>query len=116
VLFEEQAQKVLATLADTSAATLFAFAEGLTNEPASHFSLAINYLAGKREPGEQPHRLTAMNSSYFHVTEFRSAERIVASDQLGDGWRASYAPAISTLSRPQDASEIRLRHAYGPAT
>lgn len=82
------AQKVLATLADTSAATLFAFAEGLTNEPASHFSLAINYLAGNREPGEQPDRLTeaTMRSALRNSVTWKDDEFI---DQLGDARRPS---------------------------
>jgi hypothetical protein len=88
VLFEEHAQKVLATLADTSAATLFAFAEGLTNEPASHFSLAINYLAGNREPGEQPDRLTeaTMRSALRNSVTWKDDEFI---DQLGNARRPS---------------------------
>jgi hypothetical protein len=59
---EEQAQMVLATLADTNAPTLHTFAEALNRAdgPASRFSLAIYYLAGNRERGEPSDGLTLL--------------------------------------------------------
>jgi hypothetical protein len=61
-LVEEQASKVLATLDDANAATLFAFAEGLGREhgPASRFHLPVYYLAGNRERGESADGLTLL--------------------------------------------------------
>jgi hypothetical protein len=57
-LVEQQAQMVLATLADANAATLFAFAEGLkhVDGPASRFHLPIYHLASNRERSEPPGR------------------------------------------------------------
>jgi hypothetical protein len=57
-LVEQQAQMVLATLANANAATRFAFAEGLkhVDGPASRFHLPIYYLASNRERSEPPGR------------------------------------------------------------
>jgi hypothetical protein len=55
---EAQAETVLATLADATAATLYAFAEGLKDGAASRFSLPIYYLASNRERNEPPDGLT----------------------------------------------------------
>jgi hypothetical protein len=66
-LIEDQAARILATLADASAATLHAFAEGLKDGPASRFSLPVYYLASNRERHEPPDRLT--------VSTMRSALR-----------------------------------------
>lgn len=59
---EEQAQKVLATLADANAVTLLAFSEGLRHVDGSsaRFALAVHYLAGNRERREPADRLTVL--------------------------------------------------------
>ena len=53
---------VMAALDDTSAATLYGFAEALkhANGPASRFSLAVYYLASDRERGEPASGLTLL--------------------------------------------------------
>lgn len=68
-LAAEQAEIVLATLANTSAGTLYAFAEGVVqaDPPASRFSLATFYAATCRERGEPPDALARL--------EMRSAIR-----------------------------------------
>jgi hypothetical protein len=62
VNIEQQAELVLATLADASAATLYGFAAGLehVDGPSSHFHLPVYYLATNRERGEPPDGLTML--------------------------------------------------------
>ena len=71
-LLKEQALMVLATLAQTNAATLYALAEGLrqADGPASRFAVPIYYLAGNRERGELPDGLAeiTMRSALRNAT------------------------------------------------